>query len=148
MKDFLKSWTQADQKKVIINELTEQGVFWEDLRDDVRKKLGYEMDAFDLISHIVFDQPPLSRKERAEQVKKRDYFTKYQGAAKQVLEALLDKYADTGIEPIEDVKILTLTPFSEMGAPMELLNAFGGKQQYLEALKELEAQLYQSNQTA
>lgn len=142
MKDFLKSWSEADQKKVIIHELSEQGVFWEDLRDDVRKKLGYEMDAFDLISHIVFDQPPLSRKERAEKVKKRNYFTKYEGAAKQVLEALLDKYADTGIEPIEDVKILTLTPFSDMGAPMELLNAFGGKQQYLDALKALEQELY------
>ena len=142
MKDFLKSWSEAEQKKVIIHELSEQGVFWEDLRDDVRKKLGYEMDAFDLIAHIVFDQPPLSRKDRAEQVKKRDYFTKYEGAAKQVLEALLDKYADTGIEPIEDVKILTLTPFSDMGAPMELLNAFGGKQQYLDALKSLEQELY------
>lgn len=148
MKDFLKSWSEAERKTVIIDELSEQGVFWEDLRDTVRKKLGYEMDAFDLISHIVYDQPPLSRKERAENVKKRDYFTKYHGATKDVLEALLDKYADTGIEPIEDVKILTLTPFSEMGAPIELLKAFGGKKQYLEALKQLENELYQTEQSA
>ncbi len=142
MKDFLRTWAEADQKKAIIQELTEQGVFWEELRDDVRNKLGIEMDAFDLIAHIVYDQPPLSRKERAENVKKRNYFTKYEGAARQVLEALLNKYADTGIEPIEDFKILTLAPFSDMGAPIELLNAFGGKQQYIDALKLLEQELY------
>ena len=142
MKDFLKSWSEAERKTVIIDELSEHGVFWEDLRDNVRKKLHYEMDAFDLIAHIVYDQPPMSRKERADNVKKRDYFTKYEGAVKQVLEALLEKYADTGIEPIEDVKILTLDPFSQIGAPMELLNAFGGKKHYLQAIKELENQLY------
>ncbi|MBE0468931.1 MAG: DEAD/DEAH box helicase family protein [Methyloprofundus sp.] len=142
IKDFLKSWSEAERKTVIIDELREHGVFWEDLRDNVRKKLGFEMDAFDLIAHIVYDQPPMSRKQRADKVKKRDYFTKYEGAAKQVLEALLQKYADTGIEPIEDVKILTLDPFSQIGAPMELLNAFGGKKHYLQAIKELENQLY------
>lgn len=148
LKDFLKSWTYAERKTAIIEELSEQGVFWEDLRDNVRKKLGYEMDAFDLITHIVYDQPPLSRKERADNVKKRDYFSHYQGAAKQVLEALLEKYADTGIEPIEDVKILTLDPFSEIGAPIELINAFGGKPGYQQALKALENALYQTAQTA
>lgn len=142
MNDFLKSWSQAEQKTAVINELSEQGVFWDDLREDVQNKLGYEMDAFDLITHIVYGQPPLSRKERADNIKKRDYFSKYQGAAKQVLEALLDKYADTGIEPIEDVKILILDPFSQIGAPMELLNAFGGKTGYLEAIKKLEQELY------
>lgn len=148
MKDFVKSWSEAERKTVIIDELSEHGVFWEDLRDNVRKKLHYEMDAFDLIAHIVYDQPPMSRKERAENVKKRNYFTKYEGAAKQVLEALLQKYADTGIEPIEDVKILTLDPFSQIGAPMELLNAFGGKQGYQDALKQLEHELYLADQTA
>ncbi|OAI20829.1 restriction endonuclease [Methylomonas lenta] len=148
LKDFLKSWTHAERKTAIIEELSEQGVFWDDLRDNVCKKLGYEMDAFDLITHIVYDQPPLSRKERADNVKKRDYFSHYQGAAKQVLEALLEKYADTGIEPIEDVKILTLDPFSEIGAPIELINAFGGKPGYQQALKALENALYQTAQTA
>jgi len=142
LKDFLRTWTEAEQKKVIIEELREQGVFWEELRDDVRNKLGIEMDAFDLIAHIVYDQPPLSRRERADNVKKRNYFTKYEGSAKQVLEALLDKYSDTGIEPIENIKILQLDPFDKIGAPMELLQAFGGKKQYMEALKQLEQELY------
>ena len=142
MKEFLRKWSESDRKKAIIDELAEQGVFWEELRDDVRKKLGYEMDAFDLICHIVYDQPPLSRRERAEQVKKRNYFTKYQGTAKQVLEALLEKYADTGIANIEDVKILKLDPFARMGTPMELLEKFGGKPGYLKALQELEQALY------
>jgi type I restriction enzyme R subunit len=142
LKDFLNTWTQAEQKKIIIEELAEQGVFWEELRDDVRNKLGIEMDAFDLIAHIVYDQPPLSRKERAENVKKRNYFTKYEGAAKQVLEALLNKYADTGIKHIEDIKILKLDPFDKIGAPMELLQAFGGKEGYQQALQDLENALY------
>lgn len=142
MNAFVKKWTESARKTAVIEELSEQGVFWDELREDVRKKLGYEMDAFDLISHIVYDKPPLSRQERANNVKKRDYFTKYEGVAKQVLQALLEKYADTGIEPIEDVKILTLEPFSNIGAPIELLNAFGGKTKYLEAIKQLEEVLY------
>lgn len=148
LKDFLRQWSDAEQKKIIIEQLTEQGLFWEDLHIAVSKKLGYELDPFDLICHIVYDQPPLSRKQRAEQLKKRDYFNRYQGAARQVLEALLDKYADTGIEPIEDFKILTLDPFSKMGAPMELLNAFGGKADYQKALKDLEDHLYQPTHSA
>lgn len=143
LKDFLRTWTEAEQKKVIIEELAEQGVFWDELRDDVRDKLGIEMDAFDLIAHIVYDQPPLSRKERADNVKKRNYFTKYEGAARQVLEALLSKYADTGIKHIEDITILKLDPFDKIGAPMELLQAFGGKAGYEQALHDLENALYE-----
>lgn len=143
LKDFLRTWTEAEQKKAIIEELAEQGVFWDELRDDVRNKLGIEMDAFDLIAHIVYDQPPRSRKERADSVKKRNYFTKYEGAARQVLEALLNKYADTGIEPIENIKILQIDPFDKIGAPMELLQAFGGKAGYEQALHDLENALYQ-----
>lgn len=148
LKDFLKTWHEADKKKIIIEALAEQGVFWEELREDVRNKQGIEMDAFDLIAHIVYDQPPLSRKERADNVKKRNYFTKYEGAARQVLEALLEKYADTGIAPIEDVKILKLDPFDKIGAPMELLQAFGGKAGYEKALHDLETALYQEEQQA
>lgn len=142
LNDFLRKWSDAEQKKAIIEELAAQGVLWDDLQADVSKKLGYELDAFDLIAHIVYGQPPLSRKERANNVKKRNYFTKYQGAAKQVLEGLLEKYADTGVEHIEDTKILKLPPFDKLGAPMELINAFGGKPNYLHAVKELEDQLY------
>lgn len=140
--DFLKHWNQADRKQAIIEELAEQGVIWDDLIKDVSKKLGAEPDPFDVICHIVYDQPPLSRKERAEQVRKNNYFSKYEGASREVLSALLDKYTDSGIEPVEDVKVLTLAPFSEIGAPMELLNAFGGKPGYTEAVKELEEALY------
>jgi len=142
LKDFLRRWSDADQKKVIIDELAAQGVLWEPLAEEVGKKLGKILDPFDLICHVAFDQPPLSRKERADQVKKRNYFTKYQGAARQVLEALLDKYADTGIEHIEDIKILQLDPFSQIGAPIELVKAFGGKAGYNKALHELEDELY------
>jgi type I restriction enzyme R subunit len=139
---FLRRWSDAEQKKAIIDELAAQGVFWEALAEEVDAKLGKPLDPFDLVCHIAFDQPPLSRRERADKVKKRNYFTKYQGAARLVLEGLLDKYADTGIEHIEDIKILNLDPFSRIGAPMELVNAFGGKTGYDAALHELEDQLY------
>jgi type I restriction enzyme R subunit len=142
LNEFLRRWSDAGQKKVIIGELANQGVFWEALAEEVEGKLGKPLDPFDLVCHIAFDQPPLSRRERAENVKKRSYFTKYQGAARQVLEALLDKYADTGIEHIEDIRILQLDPFRRIGAPMELVNAFGGKGGYEKALHELEDQLY------
>ncbi|MFT4452990.1 EcoAI/FtnUII family type I restriction enzme subunit R [Pseudomonas sp. RTCS2] len=140
--DFLRRWSDAEQKKVIIDELAAQGVMWEALDDEVSAKRGQLLDPFDLICHIAFDQPPLTRKERAEQVKKRNYFAKYSGAARQVLEALLDKYADTGVEHIEDIKILQLAPFSQIGAPIELVKAFGGKPGYQQAIQELERQLY------
>lgn len=143
MDAFLRRWNSAEQKKAVIDELAAQGVLWEALQEEVEKKVGKPLDAFDLICHVAFDQPPLSRRERAENVRKRNYFAKYQGAARQVLEALLAKYADTGIEPIEDMKILTLAPFSQLGAPMELVKAFGGKAGYTQAVAELEAQLYE-----
>lgn len=142
LSDFLRRWHKADRKQVIIDELTEQGVIWDDLIKDVSKKLGAEPDPFDVICHIVYDQPPLTRKERAEQVRKNNYFSQYQGASRQVLDALLEKYTDTGIESIEDVKILTLAPFSQIGAPMELIQSFGGKPGYTEAVKNLEDELY------
>ena len=140
--DFLKRWSNAEQKKAIIDELAAQGVMWEALAEEVGKKQTAALDPFDLICHIAFDQPPLTRKERAEQVKKRDYFSKYAGAARQVLEALLDKYADTGVEHIEDIKILQLDPFSQIGSPIELIKAFGNKAGYEQAVQDLEAQLY------
>jgi type I restriction enzyme R subunit len=143
LSDFLRRWNEAERKQAIIDELAEQGVIWDDLIKEVSKKLGAEPDPFDVICHIVYDQPPLSRRERAEQVRKHNYFNKYEGASKQVLDALLDKYTDAGIEPIEDVKVLTLAPFSQIGAPMELLQAFGGKPGYTQAVKQLEDELYQ-----
>jgi len=135
---FLKTWTSAERKAALIQELEQHGV----LLDALAEEVGKDFDPFDLVCHIAFDQPPLTRKERADQVKKRNYFAKYGSQARQVLEALLDKYADTGVENIEDIKILTLDPFKNMGSAPELISAFGGKPAYLQALKELEAQLY------
>ena len=136
--DFLRRWNKAERKAAIIKELEALGLLLEPLADEV----GKDFDPFDLICHVAFDQPPLTRRERAEHVKKRNYFTKYSAQAQQVLEILLDKYQDTGIENIEDIKILTLDPFKNMGTASELVSAFGGKPAYLAALYELENQLY------
>ncbi len=136
--EFLRRWNKADRKAAIIKELEAQGLLLKPLADEV----GKDFDPFDLICHVAFDQPPLTRRERAEHVKKRNYFTKYSAQAQQVLETLLDKYQDTGLENIEDIKILTLDPFKNMGTASELVSAFGGKPAYLAALYELENQLY------
>ncbi len=135
---FLRRWSQAERKASILLELQQHGVLLEPLAEEV----GKDFDAFDLICHVAFDRPPLTRRERAEQVKKRNYFAKYSEQARQVLESLLEKYADTGIENIEDIKILTLDPFKDMGTASELVSVFGGKSAYLAALHELEDNLY------
>lgn len=140
--DFLRRWTSADRKKAVIEELEAQGVILDALAEEVGKKHSREFDPFDLVCHVAFDRPPLTRKERAEQVKKRDTFAKYGDKARIVLEALVDKYADAGIETIEDIKVLTLDPFSRLGTAPELIQSFGGKPAYLSAIRELEAQLY------
>jgi len=136
--DFLRRWDKTERKAAILRELEEHGVLLEPLAEEV----GKHFDAFDLICHVAFDQPPLTRRERADNVKKRNYFAKYGDQARKVLETLLEKYADTGIENIEDIKILTLDPFKNMGTASELVSAFGGKQGYTTALHELEKQLY------
>lgn len=135
---FLRRWDKTERKAVILRELEEHGVLLEPLAEEV----GKHFDAFDLICHVAFDQPPLTRRERADNVKKRNYFARYGEQARKVLETLLEKYADTGIENIEDIKILTLDPFKNMGTASELVSAFGGKQGYTTALHELEKQLY------
>ena len=140
--EFLRRWSNADQKKAIIDEMASQGVLWDELAEEVGKKLGKPLDPFDLICHVAFDQPPLSRRDRAENVRKRNYFAKYQGTARQVLEGLLDKYSDSGVEHIEDIKILQLDPFRNLGSPVELIGVFGGKGAYLHAVSELENELY------
>ena len=138
--EFLNKWNRADRKQVIIDELLEQGIVFDNFKEAINK----EMDIFDLICHTAFDQPPLSRTERANNVKKRNYFTKYGEQAQKVLNALLDKYADEGIENIEDMKILQVNPFDEIGSPVEIVNMFGGKKNYLEALNELEHEIYKA----
>jgi type I restriction enzyme R subunit len=141
--DFLRRWHDAERKQAILEELEENGIFWEDLVKDLGDTLGDEPDPFDVICHIAFDRPPLTRRERAEQVRKRDLFSRYEGQARQVLESLLDKYADAGITPIEDINVLNVAPFSEIGTVTELVTAFGGKPGYTRALHELEDALYQ-----
>ncbi len=140
--DFLRRWTEAERKQAVIDELKEQGIPLEVLREAVPQ--GKEIDAFDLIAHIAFDQPPLSRKERANNVKKRNYFGKYGDEARAVLEALLEKYADHGIIDIEDPKILELPPFSELGTKTQIRRGiFGSNQKYSQALTELEQAIYE-----
>ena len=138
--DFLSEWNAAERKQAIIDELTEQGVVFENLKEAISR----EMDIFDLICHTAFDQPPLTRVERVNNVKKRDHFTKYGAQARKVLDALLDKYADEGIENIEDIKILTVNPFDELGTPMEIVSLFGGKNQYMMAVANLEQAIYRA----
>jgi type I restriction enzyme R subunit len=139
--EFLRRWSAAERKQAIIEELAKEGIFFEALAAEV----GKDYDPFDLICHVVWDEPPLTRKERAREVKKRNYFAKYGEKARRVLEALLDKYADEGIEVIEERQILTITPFTEMGTAMELVKAFGGKQAYEQAIRELEQELYRAS---
>ncbi len=136
--DFLQGWESADRKKAILDELAEQGLFLHELQEQV----GADYDPFDLICHIVYGQPPLTRRERAAQVRKRDLFTKYGEKARAVLDALLDKYSDQGLLAVEDPAVLGVQPISDLGTIVELLNAFGGKDAYLAAMHELERALY------
>jgi len=140
--DFLLRWTSAEKKQAVIEELSEKGVFFEALADEVGKKSGKAFDPFDLVCHVAFDQPPLTRRERAENVRKRNYFTKYEEQARKVLEALLDKYADEGITQIEETQILNISPFTQFGTPMEIVRAFGGRDAYEKAVRDLETALY------
>ena len=144
--DFLRRWNSADKKQAIVDELASEGVFFEALADEIGRQSGKEFDPFDLVCHVAWDQPPLTRNERAEQVKKRDYFTRYGEQAQRVLQALLEKYADEGVGPIEETQILTIAPFTSFGTPMEIIRAFGGLDQYRRAVHELEQALYSPSQ--
>jgi type I restriction enzyme, R subunit len=137
---FLQRWSDADQKRAIIQELQDRGIFWAALAEEV----GQEFDPFDLLCHVAFDQPPQSRRDRAENVRKRDYFSQYGEQARAVLAALLDKYADGGIETIEDFDILKVQPLNELGTPIEIIKLFGTTQKYREAVRGLAAELYRT----
>ncbi len=140
LNDFLNKWNTTERKEAIIEELQQQGVLVEALMEAVENNC----DLFDLICHIAYDQPPLTRKERANNVKKRNYFTKYGEQSRKVLEALLDKYADEGIENIESMEVLKVKPLNEFGSPIEIISEFGSKEAYLKAIKELENELYKT----
>jgi len=137
--DFLAHWNSSNKKKAVIEELESHGIMIENLLDEVKK----DLDVFDLICHIAWDKPPLTRRERAENVKKRNYFTKYGENAKQIINALLDKYASEGIENIENLAVLRIDPFNQIGTPSEIVQIFGGKEGYLHAIEELEHELYE-----
>ncbi len=135
---FLQRWTKADRKTAVLAALAEHGVLLEALEEEV----GQQYDPFDLICHVVYDQPLRTRTERPEVVRSSDYFSKYGEAARAVLDALLDKYADVGPTGLEDAQLLRLRPLSELGTPVELINTFGGRAGYEAAIRELESQLY------
>lgn len=138
LNDFLQKWNSAEKKKAVVEELESRGIIVENLMEEVRK----ELDVFDLICHVAWDQPPLTRRERAEKVKKKNYFTKYGEQARKIIDALLDKYADEGIENIEDLSVLRIKPFSKIGTPSEIVKLFGGRDNYMDVIEELEKEIY------
>lgn len=143
--DFLRRWNGEKKKQAILDELEEQGIELEALAEEVGRDYG----DFDLILHIAYGQPPLTRRERANKVRKRNYFTKYGDKARAVLEALLDKYADEGIRTLETPKVLKLKPFDRIGTPVEIINqVFGGKANYEQAVRELEQALFEQDESA
>ncbi|GJG85948.1 DEAD/DEAH box helicase [Gemmatimonadetes bacterium T265] len=135
---FLKRWSAADRKEAVVHELEARGVLIEALQDEV----GREYDPFDLVCHVAFDQPPRTRRERADEVRKRDYFARYGEDARAVLDALLVKYADEGVAPLERLDVLRVQPLAALGTATELVRRFGGRDQYLRAVADLEQALY------
>ncbi|MDO9019705.1 MAG: DEAD/DEAH box helicase family protein [Deltaproteobacteria bacterium] len=138
---FLRRWNEADRKQAIVRELDEQGL----LLDAVADEVGRDYSAFDLVCHVAFGQPPLTRRERAANVRKRDYFTRYGEAARAVLDVLLTKYADEGIDDIEDINVLKVKPLTVLGTPVEIIQRFGGRDAYLAAVRALEDELYRAS---
>lgn len=137
--DFVRKWNATERKQTIIDELAGEGILWEALELEV----GDGIDPFDMICHVAFDQPPLTRKERANNVKKRNYFTKYSEQAQMVLERLLDKYADAGVLEVENLQTIKVQPFTEIGSVTEIVKkGFGGRKEYDQAITELELAIY------
>ena len=136
--DFLSRWESTKRKQAIIEELEAEGL---DL-DIITAELGKDLDPFDLICHVAFDAKPLTRRERAENVKKRDVFSKYGDQARAVLDALLAKYADEGVLNLDDANVLRIAPFTELGTPVQLINAFGGREGFVKAVHDLQSALY------
>ena len=140
--NFIMQWSAEDKKRVITELLREQGIDLEAMKTEQNMT---DVDDFDFICHVAFDKKPLTRRERANNVKKRDFLSKYSGAAREILEALLDRYMNTGIYEIERTEILQLDPFRKYGKPSKIASYFGGREGYRQALKELEAELYKAD---
>ncbi|MDQ8186811.1 EcoAI/FtnUII family type I restriction enzme subunit R [Pelagicoccus sp. SDUM812002] len=139
--DFLTSWKTADRKRAILEELEAKGIFFSALQDEV----GADFEPFDLICHVAFEQKPLTRRERANNVRKRDYFSRYGELARTVLDKLLDKYADEGLSDLEDPAVITLRPINSLGTVPEIIKAFGGRDAYDAAVHELATSLYEAS---
>mgnify|MGYP005790300371 FL=1 len=139
LENFIRQWSAQEKKEQIRDLLHDRGIDLELLKTDQNMT---DVDDFDFICHVAFDKKPLTRRERANNVKKRDFFSKYSGVAREVLEALLDKYMNTGIYEIEKTEILKLDPFLKLGKPSKIAGYFGGKQGYLKAVQELEQAIY------
>ena len=139
---FLQAWNDADRKAVLLEELESRGVLVEAMQEELSAQGHTGLDPFDALLHVAYNMPPLTRRERASRVKKRNVFTQYGPVARQVIDALLDKYADEGIATIEADTVFNVQPFTDMGRPGELIKSFGGRPEYLNALQTLERELY------
>ncbi len=139
--DFLRRWNESERKQAIVEELEANGLPLDPILDE----LGKDLDPFDLICHVAFDAKPLTRRERADNVKKRDVFGKYGEQARAVLDALLEKYADEGVLNIDDTNVLRISPLDKLGTPIELVNAFGGKHGFEKAVHDLQTELYKES---
>jgi type I restriction enzyme R subunit len=136
---FLARWREAERKDIIINELSERGVVFDELREEA----GKDLDVFDLILHVAYDKKPLTRSERINNLRQNDYFSKYQGAAREIIDRLIEKYSEEGITAIDGIEDLQVSPFTEYGTPVEIVNEiFGGREAYLKVVKEIESALY------
>ena len=141
LSDFINHWNAAERKAEISDLLREHGIDLHALKEEQGMA---DVDDFDFICHIAYNQKPLTRKERADNVRKRNIFGKYGDKARQVLEALLDKYANDGISQLENRKVLSLDPFRQIGSPASIAKLFGGNKQYIEAVHELEQEIYKA----
>ena len=139
---FVQTWSEAERKQAILDELKEYAILIDAVRE--KNETLRDADIFDIICHVAFDQPPLTRRERANNVKKRNYFGKYEGKAREVLEALLDKYAENGILDFEKADILEIPPFNLIGKPTKIIKLFGGPDGFEKAIKELEEEIYKT----
>ncbi|HET8574603.1 MAG TPA: DEAD/DEAH box helicase family protein [Candidatus Paceibacterota bacterium] len=138
--EFLQAWKRSERKDIIINELAEKGVYF----DELRREAGKDLDVFDLVLHVAYGKKPLTRSERVKNLSSSDYFTKYEGKAREIIDLLIQKYADHGIEAIDDIGDLKVSPFTEYGRPIEIVDEiFGGREEYLEVIQKIEAGLYQ-----
>ena len=139
LEDFLNRWQATERKDIIVTELRERGIIFEELQ----KEVGQEVDVFDLILHIAYGQKPLTRSERLKNVKQSSYFDKYEGEAREIIDHLLDKYAEHGITAIDDIGDLQVSPFTQYGPPVQIVESiFGGREEYMQVVREIERQLY------